>query len=184
MSGVLYHHSHHDCTIWMELEARLAAIHSDVIDWKNDVRGIFIDTEIIRKDCSVLPIILKLIYDNYLWTIIQISFGRKICEPNCASFPAWKSTPATVWFLSPTMESNADCWAPSVPLFTTIKRTQESSDGLFFTEENTRRVSGKYNSYTFHAVVFSISRHQKSMARDSLVKAVIFVENISILSKF
>ena len=147
MSGVLYRHSHHDCTIWMELEVRLGAIRNDVIIWRNDVWGKIIDTEIIRKDCSVLPIILKLIYE--LWNVIQISFGRKICEPNCASFPAWKSTPATVWFLSPTMESNADCWAPSVPLFTTIKRTQESSDGLFFTEENTRRVSGNWNFFAF-----------------------------------
>ena len=132
------------------------------------VRGIIIETDIIRKDCSVLPIILKLIYGTYLWRYFQISFGRKICEPNCASFPAWKSTPATVWFLSPTMESNADCWAPSVPLFTTIKRTQESSDGLFFTEENTRRVSGNW----FFRQVF-ISSHLE----DAFYTDVIFVQN-------
>ena len=66
MSGVLYHHSHHDCTIWMEPEARLDAIHNDVIGERDDVRGKIIETDIIRKDCSVLPIILKLIYGTYL----------------------------------------------------------------------------------------------------------------------
>ena len=67
MSGVLYHHSHHDCTIWMGPEAKLDVIHSDVIGDRNDVRGIIIETDIIRKDCSVLPIILKLTYSTYSW---------------------------------------------------------------------------------------------------------------------
>ena len=173
MSGVLYHHSHHDCTIWMEPEAKLDVIHNDVIGERDDVRGKIIETDIIRKDCSVLPIILKLIHGTYLWRYFQISFGRKICEPNCASFPAWKSTPATVWFLSPTMESNADCWAPSVPLFTTIKRTQESSDGLFFTEENTRRVSGNWIFYLYaFRQVFVSSQNLE----DSFYTDVIFVQ--------
>jgi len=50
----------------MEPEARLDVIHNDVIGERNDVRGIIIETDIIRKDCSVLPIILKLIYGTYL----------------------------------------------------------------------------------------------------------------------
>ena len=67
MSGVLYHHSHHDCTIWMEPEARLDVTHNDVISERDDVRGKIIETDIIRKDCSVLPIILKLMYGICLW---------------------------------------------------------------------------------------------------------------------
>ena len=66
MSGGLFLHSHQDCTIWMEPEARLDVIHNGVIGERNDVRGIIIETDIIRKDCSVLPIILKLIYGTYL----------------------------------------------------------------------------------------------------------------------
>merc|ERR1711953_38191 len=50
---------------------------------------------------------------------------------------------------------------PSVPLFTTIKRTQESSDGLFFTEENTRRVSVK--KLSSRDVSDVTSRHQKPL---------------------
>merc|ERR1719259_1070095 len=52
-------------------------------------------------------------------------------------------------------------FAPSVPLFTTIKRTQESSDGLFFTEENTRRVSVK--KLPSRDVSDVMSRHQKPL---------------------
>merc|ERR1712170_49200 len=59
------------------------------------------------------------------------------------------------------MERNADSSAPSVPLFTTIKRTQESSDGLFFTEENTRRVSVK--KLPSKDVSDVTSRHQKPL---------------------
>merc|ERR1711970_141848 len=64
----------------------------------------------------------------------------------------------------PIFESDFDCLTDkfrtqSVPLFTTIKRIQESSDGPFFTEENTRRVSVK--KLLSRDVSDVTSRHQK-----------------------
>jgi len=85
------------------------------------------------------------------------------CEPNCATFPAWKSTQVsmsnirididdviiifkvTVSVQSVLMEKQFVFWVQKRELFTTTKKIQENFDGLFFTDVKTRRESGMQN---------------------------------------
>ena len=69
--------------------------------------------------------------------------NRTRCVPNCATFPASRSTPATAVAPSATMVSKSVSCLPRRPPSTTARRTHASCAGLFCTVASTRRVSGR-----------------------------------------
>merc|ERR1712153_290315 len=69
--------------------------------------------------------------------------NRTRCVPNCATFPASRSTPATAVAPSATMVSKSVSCLPRRPPSTTARRTHARCAGLFCTVASTRRVSAK-----------------------------------------